>query len=353
METPARPYSAEPVPKTEPAQPSLFAELAEPLASESSRRARAELVLPAPPRPELVELAAALPARVRLGTMSWSYPGWRGVVYAADADVKKLAKGGLHAYAQNPLLTAVEIDRTYYEPVPSEALRAYAGQVPASFRFVVKAHEACVLQRFPMLPRYGKRRGEQNPLYLDAAYAAESVVLPALAALGEKLGVLVFQFPPEDVGGGGAFARRLGEFLQRLPPGVVYAVELRRRELFGPEYAAALVAGGAVHCHNVWGDMPSVSAQARHLPAATRRPLLVRWLMRRGESYQSAGERYLPFDHLVEEDEPNREDIARLVSRAAEHDVPAFVMLDNKAEGCAPETAVRLARAVVRTIVSR
>ncbi len=341
------------MPKTETLQPSLFGTLGGPLAEGSTGEKLQRPALPAPPRPELAELAAALPAQVRLGTMSWSYPGWRGVVYAADADVKKLAKGGLYAYAQHPLLTAVEIDRTYYEPVPSEALRAYAEQVPGSFRFVVKAHEACVVQRFPLLPRYGKRRGEQNPLYLDPGYASESVVLPALAALGEKLGVLVFQFPPEDVGGSGAFARRLGDFLQRLPPGVVYAVELRNRELFGAEYAAALVAAGAVHCHNVWGDMPRVTAQARHLPAPTRRPLLVRWLMRRGESYQSAGERYLPFDRLVEEDVSNREDIARLVSRAAEHDVPAFVMLDNKAEGCAPETAVRLARAIVRTAEQR
>ncbi|HSU40938.1 MAG TPA: DUF72 domain-containing protein [Polyangiaceae bacterium] len=333
--------------KTETSQPILFTDLVEPPAADSKRRKLERLVLPAPVRPELVELAAALPAHVSLGTMSWSYPGWRGVVYAADADAKQLAKSGLRAYVQNPLLTAVEIDRTYYEPVPVEALRAYAEQVPAGFRFVVKAHEACVVQRFPTHPRYGKRAGEQNPLYLDAAHAVDNVVQPALAALGEKLGVVVFQFPPEDVGAPAAFARRLGAFLQRLPAGAVYAVELRNRALFGAEYAAALVDAGAVHCHNVWGDMPSASLQARQLAPPTRRPLLVRWLMRRGESYQSAGERYLPFDRLVEEDVPNREDIARLVARAAEHGVPSFVMLDNKAEGCAPETAVRLARAIV------
>ena len=141
--------------------------------------------------------------------------------------------------------------------------------------------------------------------------------------------------------------------MQRLPRGVVYAVELRNRELFGAEYAAALVASGAVHCHNVWGDMPSASAQARQLPAVTRRPLVVRWLMRRGESYESAGARYAPFERLVDEDVPNREDIARLVARAAEHAVEAFVMLDNKAEGSAPETAVRLARVIVRSMSSR
>jgi uncharacterized protein YecE (DUF72 family) len=279
--------------------------------------------------------------------MSWSYPGWRGVVYAEDADVKRLAKGGLGAYARHPLLTAVEIDRTYYEPVPLGALRAYAEQVPASFRFVVKAHELCVVNRFPLHARYGRRRGEENPLFLDPVYASDNVVLPALSALGEKLGVVLFQFPPQDVSAGVPFSLRLGEFLRRLPAGVAYAVELRNRELLDPAYAAALVDAGAVHCHNVWGRMPGVLAQVRALPPATRRPLVVRWLMRRGESYQSAGERYLPFDRLVEEDVTNRDEIARLVARASEHGVSAFVLLDNKAEGCAPETAVRLARAIV------
>jgi uncharacterized protein YecE (DUF72 family) len=337
------------VPKTASSQPTLFENVGE-LAPESRPEA---LVRPAALSPELFELAKELPASVRLGTMSWSYPGWRGVVYAVDADVKKLAKGGLAAYAQHPLLAAVELDRTYYEPVPSDALRAYAEQVPASFRFVVKAHELCVVNRFPLHPRYGKRRGEENPLFLDPTYATENVIVPALEALGEKLGVILLQFPPQDVSGGVPFARRLGAFVQRLPRGIVYAVELRNRELLDAGYAAALVDAGAVHCHNVWGQMASVLAQVRMLPPVTRRPLVVRWLMRRGASYQSAGERYLPFDRLVDEDVSNREEVARLVARAAEHGVPSFVMLDNKAEGCAPETAVRLARAIVANAAGR
>jgi uncharacterized protein YecE (DUF72 family) len=302
--------------------------------------------LPAQPRAELFELAERIPAGVHLGTMSWSYPGWRGVVYAPDAAVKHLAKSGLRAYAQHPLLTAVEIDRTYYEPVPVGALSAYAEQVGAAFRFVVKAHEVCVLHRFPKHARYGAKCGEQNAAYLDPEYASANVVVPAREALGDKLGAILFQFPPQDVGGSLPFARQLGAFLQRLPPDVTYAVELRNRELLGEAYAAALADSGAVHCHNVWGNMPGVLAQARQLPAPTRRPLLVRWLMRRGETYESAGARYVPFDRLVDEDATNRHEIARLVARAAEHGVPAFVMLDNKAEGSAPETAVRLARAI-------
>jgi uncharacterized protein YecE (DUF72 family) len=211
----------------------------------------------------------------------------------------------------------------------------------------VKAPEGCVLRHFPLHARYGKKRGQENPLYLDAAHAIEAVSR-LQEGLAEKLGVMLFQFPPQDVGGAATFTRQLRAFLQRLPAGVVYAVELRNRELLGQGYSDALAASGAVHCHNVWGEMPSVLAQARRMPPSTRRPLVVRWLMRRGDDYRTAGARYLPFSRIVDEDPMNRDEIARLVARASEHAVPTFALLDNKAEGCAPESAVRLARAIVR-----
>ncbi|MFM8890074.1 MAG: hypothetical protein ACKOTB_00370, partial [Planctomycetia bacterium] len=43
----------------------------------------AELVAPAPVEPSLESLGAALPPRIHLGTSSWSFPGWTGLVYAA------------------------------------------------------------------------------------------------------------------------------------------------------------------------------------------------------------------------------------------------------------------------------
>src|SRR3954467_380429 len=74
----------------------------------------------AAPSAEHVSLAAALPGEVRLGTMSWSFPGWRGLVYGADVPAGSLAPSGLTAYAKHPLLAAVEIDRSYYEPLGVE-----------------------------------------------------------------------------------------------------------------------------------------------------------------------------------------------------------------------------------------
>lgn len=300
----------------------------------------------APEDPTQRDLAAQLPPSLYLGTMSWSFPGWRGVVYGQGAEPKLLADAGLGAYAKHPLLSAVEIDRSFYEPLPTRYFDAVSEQVPPTFRFLVKAHEDCTLPRYPKHARYGKKQGEANSRFLNAAYATDAVVGPSVAGLGAKLGAILFQFPPQDASEPLAFAQRLGEFLAALPRGVPYAVELRNPELFTPQYAAVLESTGAVHAHNVWGTMPSVLQQARLVPPSARKPLIVRWLMRRGDDYEGARSRFLPFSKLVEPDLPNRRDIATLIAKALAHQVPAFVLVNNKAEGCAPESLAALAKLI-------
>jgi uncharacterized protein YecE (DUF72 family) len=326
----------------------------------SERKAQRDLFdLPAPglaaaaPRPEHAALAARLPPGVRMGTMSWAFSGWEGIVYAPGVAKKRLAAEGLGAYVQHPLLRAVEIDRSYYEPLPAAALAAYAAQAPDDFRFLVKAHEDCTVARFPPHPRYGAKRGQANPRFLDAAYAADQVVAPFVAGLGVKAGALIFQFAPQELEQPAAFPGRLHDFLRRLPRGPTYAVELRNAELLTPAYGQALAGAGAVHCHNVWAAMPPVLAQARQLPADVRRPLIVRWLLRHGDAYEDARDRYAPFDRIRDEDPHSRADVAALVARASQHGVPSFIAINNKAEGCSPESIVRLAAAIADRLDAR
>lgn len=300
----------------------------------------------APERPEHRALSERLPKTLRLGTMSWSFPGWRGQVYAESAEPKLLSEAGLTAYSRHPLLRSVEIDRSHYDPLPASYFSELAAQVPDDFRFVVKAHEDCTLPVFPQRPRYGKKQGEHNARYLDASYATSAVVEQVTTGLGPKLGVLLFQLAPQIVVDPLDFADRLHAFLEALPRGVPYAVELRNVELLTPAYARALASTGALHAHNVWGNMPSVLAQARLIPPPARKPLIVRWLLRKGQSYEEAGKRFKPFSRLAEPDLANRADIAVLIAKALAHDVPAFVTVNNKAEGCSPESLVELARAI-------
>lgn len=302
-----------------------------------------------PPDPEHVKLAAALPAHVRLGGMSWSYPGWRGLVYGARTSQEAITSHGLTAYGKHPLLRIVELDRSYYEPLSAQIFASYAAQVPADFRFFVKAHEEATVERFPAHARYGKRRGELNPRYLDAGYVEDQIVGPTAEGLGSKLGAILFQFPPHEAPRPSAFADELHAFLQRLPKGPLYAVELRNAALLTRPYAQALIDSGAVHCHNAWTAMPDVVSQAKSIPPRARAPLLIRWLLRRGDVHEAAERRSQPFTHIVAEDSAGRDSIARLVAKAAAHGVEVDVLVANIAEGCAPLSIADLARAILKT----
>lgn len=309
-----------------------------------------EAPAPAPVAGGLRELGGQLPRECRLGTSSWSFPGWTGLVYAREASTELLAREGLPAYARHPLFRTVGVDRTFYGPVPVETFRAWADAVPDDFRFLVKAHEALTLPRFPLHERYGARRGEQNPTFLDPAYARDAVVGPLVEGLGAKAGPLVFQFPPQDIqalGGPTAFADRLHAFLAALPPGPLYAVELRNRELYTRDVAKVLEDVGVMPVLAAWRHLPSLPQQAWHLQARSASALVVRWMLPPDLGYEEARELYAPFDRLVNENPAVRADIATLVVEALGEGRPVYVTINNKAEGSAPVSVERLAAAVV------
>jgi uncharacterized protein YecE (DUF72 family) len=298
-------------------------------------------------------LAGRLDRRIHLGTSSWSFPGWTGLVYALrngrPATEQELARGGLAAYAAHPLLRTVSLDRTFYAPLSREAFAAYAAQVPAGFRFVVKAPAAIT---DPAIRRPGSGEpARDNPSFLDAAAATTAFVEPAVAGLAAAAGPLVFQFPPlgrrllADVP---KLVARIGRFLAALPRGPVYAVEVRDPELATAALAAAVAAAGAVPCLAVHARMPPVAEQARILGLATARgPVVARWNLHAGKVYEQAKADYFPFDRLVDEDPASRTALADLLRLAAAADRDAFVTINNKAEGSGPLSVRRLAEAVV------
>ncbi len=309
-------------------------------------------VAPADYPPQLTVIARQLPEQIYLGTSSWAFEGWRGLVFASDAPKTKLSRHGLDAYAQHPLFRAVGLDRTYYAPITASDFADYAAMVPDDFRFLVKAHELCTLPVFRGGGRYAQRQGEANDCFLDPGYATDHVVGPCIEGLQAKAGPLLLQFPPlsvSAVGGPQRFAERLHTFLDALPRGPLYAVELRNAELLTSAYIDALVVTNSVHCFNVHPTMPPIHEQFRLARAAASAALIVRWMLHPGHRYEGARRRYEPFDRLVDEDPENRQAIAQRCLETAAAARPAVVIVNNKAEGSSPLTIQKLAESLIQT----
>jgi uncharacterized protein YecE (DUF72 family) len=138
--------------------------------------------------------------RLSVGTSGFSYAQWKGNFYPDKLPAKEM----LAYYATQ--LSAVEINNTFYQAPKESILSSWAAQVPESFRFSLKASRR--ITHFKRL----KEAGEESHYFLNAA-----------STLGHRLGVVLFQLPPnlrKDL-------ERLRIFVDGLPAGTRAAFEFR------------------------------------------------------------------------------------------------------------------------------
>ena len=143
-----------------------------------------------------------------VGTSGYAYKAWKGSFYPPDLPAKRM----LNHYASH--FSTVEINNTFYRMPTAPLLQAWADEVPADFRFVLKAP-----QRITHLQR------------LVDADEAVGYLLDVAATLGQRLGALLFQLPPnlkKD-------AARLDAFLALLPGPQRAAFEFRHPSWFDEE----------------------------------------------------------------------------------------------------------------------
>ncbi|CAN7434378.1 DUF72 domain-containing protein [Variovorax sp. LjRoot84] len=325
---------------------------ASPAPKKCAGQAAAAKVQPAPPDAAQQALVKALPPQLRLGTSSWFFPGWAGLVWDGEYEQSVLSKHGLKAYAQHPLLRTVSVDRGFYRALSASQFAAYAQQVPEDFRFVVKAPSVVA----DALVRGDDGRGMQpNPAFLDPALAVQDFVQPALDGLGAKIGALVFQLSPlpsSMLSQMPELLQRLRHMLQALPalrpsaPDGVIAVEVRNPEFLTPAFADVLREAGATYCLGLHPKMPPIGEQLPVLRALWPGPLVCRWNLNRlhgAYGYEEAKQLYEPFDKLVDPDPETRGTLARVIAATTGAGHAAYVTINNKAEGSAPLSVLALA----------
>jgi uncharacterized protein YecE (DUF72 family) len=145
-------------------------------------------------------IAKGPPLQLFAGTSGFAYREWIGPFYPEGLPAAQM----LRFYAGR--LPAVEINNTFYRMPNPALLESWAAQVPEGFRFVLKAS-----QRITHRKRL-RDVGEETAYLLRTA-----------AALGRKLGPILFQLPPNL----GLDLERLDRFLELLPPGTRAALEFR------------------------------------------------------------------------------------------------------------------------------
>lgn len=301
-------------------------------------------------RERLRATAAKLAAcGVFIGTSSWKYPGWRGMLYEESrywyrgkVSEARFEKQCLAEYAE--VFKTVSVDAAYYKFPDRGQLEGMVAQVPPDFRFGFKVTDEITVKQFPNLPRFGLRAGRPNPNFLNADLFATAFLRPC-EPFRQNIGLLMFEFShfyPSDFARGREFMEVLDHFLGRLPAGWPYGVEIRNRHFLHPEYFAMLARHGVAHIYNNWADMPSVAEQMA-LPGSLTNPSLcgARFLLAPGRKYQEAVDAFSPYDRVREPNLEARAAGAKLIQAgvaAGPAQRATFIYVNNRLEGNALQT---------------
>lgn len=289
---------------------------------------------------QLAQLAAR---GVFVGTSSWKYPGWRGLLYDEARYVYrgKLAESRFekHCLAEYAgVFQTVCVDAAYYQFPDARYLEGLVSQVPPDFQFGFKVTDEITIKQFANLPRFGRRAGQANANFLNASLFADAFLGPC-ESFKQHLGLFMFEFShfhPGDFARGREFVDALDHFLAQLPRGWPYGVEIRNRNFLHPDYFAMLASHGVAHIFNYWADMPPVAEQMA-LPGSLTAPNLcgARFLLAPGRKYQEAVDRFQPYDRVQETNPAARAAGARLIREgaAAGGQRKTFIYVNNRLEG--------------------
>jgi len=161
--------------------------------------------------------------------MGWSYGFWKGSFYPKDVATKDF----LAFYARQ--FDTVEVDSTFYRVPLAQTVEEWKRHTPEGFVFSLK---------FPQVITHVK--------LLKDCQEETRVFLERVRLLGEKLGVLLMQFPP-------MFTQQhlplLREYLKTLPETHHYAVEVRNKSLLNDDVYALLKERRVAL---VWVDSPKM-----------------------------------------------------------------------------------------------
>lgn len=282
---------------------------------------------------------------LHIGTCSWKYDSWQGIIYPVNQQFNYLREYSRH-------YPTVEVDQWFWSlftgdkavlPKPS-VVQDYAESVPEDFTFGIKVPNSITLTHY-----YNKRKSEPlraNPHYLSVDLMQR--FLERLAPISKNIGPLIFQFEylnkQKMPGGLQQFVHQFGQFTEQLPGGQKYFVEIRNPNYLNKIYFEFLGDLGLHHVFLHGYYMPPIFNLYKKHRAQIKDMVVVRLHgPDRKEIEKETGKNW---SQIVAPKDGDIDSLAEMLADLKARKVQSYVYVNNHFEGSAPRTIARIEEAM-------
>jgi uncharacterized protein YecE (DUF72 family) len=175
--------------------------------------------------------------KLQIGTCSWKYDSWQGIVYPERKPFNYLTEYSRH-------YKTVEVDQWFWSLFAGDkavlpklsVVKEYADSIPGDFTFCIKVPNSITLTH-----HYKKKKSDPltpNPHFLSVELMEK--FMESLTPISKNIGPLIFQFEylnkQKMPGGLQQFIDRFGEFTGQLSGDQSYCVETRNPNYLNQVY---------------------------------------------------------------------------------------------------------------------
>ncbi len=278
---------------------------------------------------------------LNIGTCSWKYDSWQGIIYPENKPFNYLQEYSRH-------YKTVEVDQWFWSlfagdktvlPKPA-VVQEYADSVPDDFTFCIKVPNSITLTH-----HYKKKKVDSlipNPHFLSVELMEK--FLERLEPIAENLGPLVFQFEylnkQKMAGGLQQFVDQFGKFAEQLPGGHKYCVETRNPNFLNTSYFVFLTNLGLHHVFLQGYYMPPIfdlyKKHREHIKDHT--VIRLHGPDRKGIEKQTGKD----WSQLIAPKDKEIHSLASMITELRSRHVDSSVYVNNHFEGSAPRTITRI-----------
>jgi uncharacterized protein YecE (DUF72 family) len=279
-------------------------------------------------------------AKLKIGTCSWKYDSWRGIIYSQEPKINFLQE-------YSNFFDTVEIDQWFWSlytikkvslPNP-RTVEEYKSSIPEDFKFSIKIPNSITLTHF-----YKKSKDEplvENPYFLSKNLFKE--FLKSLAPIKDHLGPLMFQFEylnKQKMNSQFDFQAQFASFIQSLPQEYEYAVEIRNPNYLNNNYFEFINENNLSHVFLQGNYMPSIiGVYKKHKELINNKSVIrLHGPDRKGIEKKSKGD----WSKIIEPKDEELSNVVKIISEMLNKEIDIYLNVNNHYEGSAPLTIEKI-----------